>query len=173
MGDPFLLQQSTPVDEFSCDPLNQLITDLWDTMRSENGAGLAAPQIGVGKQVVIFGFDSNTRYPDVQPIPQTILINPQITTLSKDKEEDWEGCLSLPGLRGQVSRYMHIHYSGFDEKGNGIYREVKGFHARVVQHECDHLNGILYPQRMSNMQLFGFREELEQSGQLKIQPCDD
>lgn len=173
MGDPFLFQQSKPVDEFNSDSLNQLITDMWDSMRSENGAGLAAPQIGIDKQVVIFGFESNPRYPDVPPIPQTILINPQITPLSNEKEEDWEGCLSLPGMRGLVPRYRHVRYTGFDEKGNPVNRDVEGFHARVVQHECDHLNGLLYPQRITNIQSFGFREELEKSGQLKIQPCDD
>lgn len=164
MGESSLLQTSEAVTEFNTPPLKQLIADMWDTMAAENGAGLAAPQIGNNTQVVIFGFEHNARYPEEDAIPQTILINPVITALSQEREEGWEGCLSIPGLRGLVSRYTHIRYSGFDEYGQPLIREVTGFHARVAQHECDHLMGVLYPHRMNNMQSLGFCEELESNG---------
>jgi peptide deformylase len=129
-------------------------------MAAKNGAGLAAPQIGVSERVVIFGVDHNPRYPDAEEIPFTVLVNPQITMLTRDVEEGWEGCLSVPGMRGIVPRYTQLRYTGFDEEGNPIDRTAEGFHARVVQHECDHLDGILYPQRMTDMSRFGFIEEL-------------
>lgn len=173
MGEPSLLQKSQAVTDFAIDSLNQLVADLWDTMYAENGAGLAAPQIGVNLRVVVFGFEHNERYPDAAQIPLTVLINPEITPLSDDIDEQYEGCLSVPGLRAMVPRYTHIHYCGFDQNGVEISREVNDFHARVVQHECDHLDGILYPQRITNMQSFGFREELENNGLIELQPCDD
>ena len=173
MGAPSLLQKSEEVIEFNSDELDQLVIDMWDTVEAENGAGLAAPQIGVNLRVVIFGFTHNPRYPDAPEIPQTVLINPQILPLSENIDEGWEGCLSLPGMRALVPRYTSIRYSGYDQHGNRFSRNVEGFHARVVQHECDHLDGILYPQRIRNMQSFGFREELEQSGRLEVQSCDD
>lgn len=173
IGEPSLLQESSPVTEFNTSQLDELVKDLWDTMRAENGAGLAAPQIGVNQRIVVFGFEHNPRYPQAPEIPLTVLINPQITALSDQKEEQWEGCLSVPDMRGLVPRYTHIHYAGFNQKGEAVSREVSGFHARVVQHEVDHLDGILYPQRISNMQFFGYRQELEQSGIMQAQPCDD
>ena len=173
LGAPSLLQRSSEVVEFNSAHLDQLIIDLWDTVQYENGAGLAAPQIAVNQRVVIFGMDSNPRYPDAPAVPQTVLINPEIIPLSDDKEEGWEGCLSLPGMRALVPRYTKIRYRGYDQTGELFSRDVDGFHARVVQHECDHLEGILYPQRIRNMQSFGYREELEQSGRLEVQPCDD
>ena len=173
MGAPSLLQKSSEVSEFNSRDLDQLIIDLWDTVKAENGAGLAAPQIGVTLRVVIFGFNHNPRYPDAPEIPPTVLINPQIVPVSEDMEEGWEGCLSVPGMRALVPRYTSIRYSGYDQSGKFFNCNADGFHARVVQHECDHLDGILYPQRIRNMQSFGFREELEQSGRLELQPCDD
>jgi peptide deformylase len=131
-----------------------------ETMKARNGAGLAAPQIGVGQRVVIFGVEKSTRYPDAEPVPFTVLVNPRLTMLTREVEQDWEGCLSVPGMRGVVPRYTKLRYSGFDEHGTPIEREAEGFHARVVQHECDHLDGILYPQRMTDMSTFGFIEEL-------------
>ncbi len=172
MGDPRLLAIAEPVAAFDTPELHALVRDLMETMRAQDGAGLAAPQIGVGLRVVVFGFESNPRYPDAEAVPRTILINPRIEPLSVDKDEDWEGCLSVPGLRGVVSRYSHIRYSGFDHLGNAIAREAHDFHARVVQHECDHLDGILYPQRMTNLKLFGFNEALEKAGQLSRMPCE-
>ena len=172
MGDPRLLAIAEPVAAFDTPELHTLVRDLMDTMQAEDGAGLAAPQIGVGLRVVVFGFDSNSRYPDADVVPETVLINPVIEPLSDEKDDDWEGCLSVPGLRGVVPRYSHIRYSGFDHQGNAIEREARGFHARVVQHECDHLDGILYPQRMTDMRLFGFNETLEAIGQLPPMPCD-
>ena len=160
IGDPFLLQIATPVTEFNNPALHALIRDMFDTMAAVQGAGLAAPQIGVGQRVVIFGVEANPRYPDVEPVPTTVLINPVITVIDSSLEEDWEGCLSVPGLRGLVPRRRAIRYSGNDQYGNPINREVSGFHARVVQHECDHLDGILYPQRIQDMRKFGFEEEL-------------
>jgi peptide deformylase len=161
MGDPRLLRVAEPVREFDTEELHALIDDLQDTMRAANGAGLAAPQIGVDLQVVIFGTDTpNPRYPDAPPVPRTILLNPQITPLSAEEEEDWEGCLSVPGLRGKVPRWRRIRYSGFDERGRRIEREAEGFHARVVQHECDHLVGKLYPMRIRDFGNFGYTEVL-------------
>ena len=173
MGDPRLLQVSQAVEVIDATALQPLLTDMWDTMAAENGAGLAAPQIGVLQRVVIFGFESNSRYRDAPPIPQTVLINPQITVLDEAQEEGWEGCLSVPGMRGLVPRYRRIRYQGFDQFGNSIDREVDGFHARVVQHECDHLDGVLYPQRIRDMRQFGFLDTLTDTGILERQPCDD
>lgn len=172
MGSPGLLEVAEPVEQFDTPELRALVVDLMDTMRAEDGAGLAAPQIGVGLRVVIFGMDSNPRYPDAEAIPQTVLVNPRIEALTEHQEDGWEGCLSVPGLRGLVPRYTHIRYSGFDPLGNPVEREARDFHARVVQHECDHLDGILYPRRMTDMRQFGFIEALEASGQLTRMPCD-
>lgn len=160
MGEPLLLQAAKPVDRFDTPDLHALIQDMHDTMASLNGAGLAAPQIGVSLQVVIFGFEKNSRYPDAGEVPFTVLINPQLTFLSEEKEDGWEGCLSVPGLRGVVPRYVHLRYQGMDQYGTAIDRTVSGFHARVVQHECDHLQGILYPMRIRDFRLFGFTDVL-------------
>jgi len=160
MGHPLLLQSANEVTEFNTPELNELIGDMLDTMQAEDGAGLAAPQIGVSKRVVIFGVDHNPRYPDAEAVPQTILINPVITVCDSATEEAWEGCLSLPGLRGVVPRYRQIKYSGFDVQGRQFEVEASGFHARVVQHECDHLDGILYPQRMKDLKQFSYTDEL-------------
>jgi peptide deformylase len=160
MGDPRLLQPSLPVTTFDTPELAALLADLRDTMAAENGAGLAAPQIGVPLQVVIFGFADNPRYPDAEPVPYTELVNPVLTPLSSEMEEGWEGCLSVPGLRGVVPRFAHLRYEGFDPAGRRIAREVTGFHSRVVQHECDHLLGILYPMRMRDFRQFGFTDIL-------------
>jgi peptide deformylase len=160
MGDPRLLEVATPVERFGTPALDELLTDMRDTMAHLNGAGLAAPQIGVGLRVVIFGVKSNSRYPQVAEVPDTVLINPILEPLASDQEEDWEGCLSVPGMRGAVPRYRHLHYSGYDAQGQRIERTVEGFHARVVQHECDHLDGILYPMRVRDFRKFGFIEEL-------------
>lgn len=160
MGDPRLLRQAEPVSRFSTPELHALIEDMFDTMHAANGAGLAAPQIGVNLQVVIFGFKQNPRYPDAPPVPETVLINPVLRPLSDLMEEDWEGCLSVPGLRGMVPRWKELHYEGFDQHGNAISRDVDGFHARVVQHECDHLAGILYPMRIRDFSRFGFVDVL-------------
>lgn len=164
MGDPKLLQISQSVEQFDTPELHALVSDLIDTMQAEDGAGLAAPQIDIGLRVVVFGVSSNPRYPDAEAVPQTVLINPLIEPLSEHQEDGWEGCLSVPGLRGVVPRYTHIRYSGYDQYGDPVNREAKGFHARVVQHECDHLDGILYPQRMNDMSRFGFTDTLENSG---------
>jgi len=172
MGDPRLLEIASAVTAFDTPELHELVQDLTETMEAEDGAGLAAPQIGMGLRVVVYGFETNTRYPEAEPIPQTVLVNPVIEPMSEDKDEAWEGCLSVPGLRGVVPRYSHIRYSGFDPQGNAIEREAYGFHARVVQHECDHLDGILYPQRMTDMKLFGFTDALSASGHLTTMPCD-
>ncbi len=172
MGNPGLLEVAEPIKQFDRPELHTLVDDLIDTMRTEEGVGLAAPQIGIGLRVVVFGFDSNPRYPDAEAVPQTVLVNPLIESLSEHQEDGWEGCLSVPGLRGMVPRYTHIRYSGVDQFGNPIEREASDFHARVVQHECDHLDGILYPQRMTNMSQFGFIQALEASGQLTRMPCD-
>ncbi len=158
MGEPLLLDVAKKVDEFDTPELENLILDMQDTMAALNGAGLAAPQIGVSLQVVIFGFEENQRYPDAEEVPFTILINPELTPLSAETEDGWEGCLSVPGLSGVVPRYRQIHYQGFDQHGNSIDRNVDGFHARVVQHECDHLQGILYPMRMKDFRTFGFTD---------------
>lgn len=160
MGDPRLLQQSQLVSEFNTLELDQLIQDLLDTMNAADGAGLAAPQIGILQQVVIFGGGNSPRYPDKELLPATVLINPEIQVLSDTVTSCWEGCLSIPGMRGLVSRPDKISYSGFNQNGEVINRQVSGFHATVVQHECDHLNGILYPMRMQDMSQFGFSEEL-------------
>ena len=161
MGDPRLLRMAQPVAEFDTDALHLLITDMLDTMRAANGAGLAAPQIGVDLQLVIFGSrERNPRYPDRPTVPPTVLINPVITPLSEAEESDWEGCLSVPGLRGLVPRWAHIRYTGFDQYGDPIDRTVEGFHARVVQHECDHVWGKLYPMRVRDFSQFGYTEVL-------------
>ncbi|MGZ5111727.1 MAG: peptide deformylase [Usitatibacter sp.] len=160
MGHPMLRSRARPVDRFGTPELRALVEDMKETMAAKSGAGLAAPQIGVGQRVVIFGVDHNPRYPDAEPVPFTILVNPKLVMLSREVEEDWEGCLSVPGMRGIVPRYVKLRYAGFDHEGNAIERVTEGFHARVVQHECDHLDGILYPQRMTDMSRFGFNEEL-------------
>src|SRR5688572_25867898 len=160
MGDPRLLQASRRVETFDTPELHALIADMRDTMAALNGAGLAAPQIGVDLQVVIFGVDANPRYPNAEPVPHTVLINPELTPLAEEIEEGWEGCLSVPGMRGLVPRYKHLRYRGVDERGNPIERSVSDFHARVVQHEVDHLLGILYPMRIEDMRTFGFTQEL-------------
>jgi len=160
MGDPRLWLVSDPVERIVSRELDELLADMRDTMNAHNGAGLAAPQIGVPLRVVIFGVDYNPRYPDAEPVPYTELVNPVLTPLTDEVEEGWEGCLSVPGLRGVVPRYTALRYEGFDPKGNPISREVDGFHARVVQHECDHLDGILYPMRMPDMRRFGYTEIL-------------
>jgi peptide deformylase len=161
MGDPRLLRVAQRVRAFDTPELHALIADMQDTMRAANGAGLAAPQIGEDLQVVIFGTDApNPRYPQAPPVPRTVLVNPVITPLGDEQEEDWEGCLSVPGLRGVVPRWRRIRYSGFDATGRPIEREAEGFHARVVQHECDHLVGKLYPMRVRDFSRFGFTEVL-------------
>lgn len=160
MGNPLLLQRAKEITEFNTPELHGLIEDMLDTMQAENGAGLAAPQIGVSLRLVIFGIDNNPRYPEAPAVPETVLINPTITPQEKTIEEAWEGCLSLPGLRGLVPRYRHIKYSGFDAQGKPLEVEASDFHARVVQHECDHLDGILYPQRMKDLRQFAYTEEL-------------
>ena len=160
MGDPRLLQVAAPVQRFGTPEVESLLADMRDTMRDLNGAGLAAPQIGVGLRVVIFGFEQNQRYPEADPVPFTVLINPLLTPLSEQQDEGWEGCLSVPGMRGVVPRYRDLRYTGFDEAGSLIDRAVKDFHARVVQHEVDHLDGILYPRRIRDLTLFGFNDAL-------------
>lgn len=160
MGDPRLLQRAREVEQFDSPALHALIADMMDTMRASHGVGLAAPQIGVNWRVVIFGFESSPRYPNAEPVPHTVLINPVLTPLTDAVEEGWEGCLSVPGLRGSVPRYTRLHYRGFDVGGQLIERVAEGFHARVVQHECDHLDGILYPTRIRDMTQFGFTEVL-------------
>ena len=160
MGDPRLLRVAQPVRAFDTPELHALVDDLFETMHAVNGAGLAAPQIGVDLALVIFGFKQNTRYPDAPAVPETVLINPVITPLSSEEEEGWEGCLSVPGLRGVVPRFARIRYSGFDPLGRPIEREAEGFHARVVQHECDHLIGKLYPMRVRDFSRFGFTSVL-------------
>ena len=161
MGDPRLLRVAQLVTRFDTPELHRLVADLLDTMAAANGAGLAAPQIGVDLQVVIFGTDApNPRYPDAPVVPRTVLVNPVITPLGDEEEEGWEGCLSVPGLRGVVPRWQRIRYQGFDLAGQPIDREAQGFHARVVQHECDHLQGVLYPMRVRDFTRFGFTEVL-------------
>jgi peptide deformylase len=156
MGDPRLLRVAEPVRQFDTAALHELIADMFDTMHAANGAGLAAPQIGVNLQLVIYGFKENTRYPDAPQVPETVLINPVLTPLSEEKEEGFEGCLSVPGLRGSVPRYTRLHYEGVDQYGQPIVRDAEGFHARVVQHEVDHLHGILYPMRITDFSKFGY-----------------
>lgn len=160
MGDPRLLRVALPVERFGTPELQELLADMRDTMAHLDGAGLAAPQIGVNLRVVIFGVHANPRYPQVEEVPDTVLVNPRIEPLSGEVTEDWEGCLSVPGMRGWVPRRASVRYSGFDERGAKFERSVQGFHARVVQHECDHLDGILYPMRMRDWSRFGFIEAL-------------
>lgn len=160
MGDPRLLRIARPVTEFDTPALHALVADLLDTMAALNGAGLAAPQIGVDLRVLVFGVGHNPRYPEAEPVPLTVLVNPVIAVLAPAMAEAWEGCLSLPGMRGLVPRYTRIRYSGEDQAGRPIVREARDFHARVVQHECDHLDGILYPRRIRDLDYFGFNEEV-------------
>ncbi len=160
MGDPRLLQRAREVTHFGTPEIDALLADMRDTMKEYDGAGLAAPQIAVPLRVVIFGVERNPRYPDAEPVPYTEIVNPVIVPLGNEMEEGWEGCLSVPGLRGVVSRYARIGYSGFDPKGRKIEREATGFHARVVQHECDHLDGILYPMRVRDFSRFGYIDVL-------------
>jgi peptide deformylase len=167
MGEPLLRQVATPVSDFD-ESLIALLTDMDDTMRHLNGAGIAAPQIGVSARVVIFELKDNPRYPHVQSVPYTVLVNPLVTPLTEMQDEGWEGCLSVPGMRGLVPRYRRVRYQGFDAQGNPIDRTVEGFHARVVQHEVDHLDGILFPQRVSDLRNFGFEEAL--AGQMTPMP---
>jgi peptide deformylase len=155
---------ASPVKLFDTPELHRLVDDMIETMRACDGAGLAANQIGVLQRVVVFGVEHNPRYPDAEPVPFTVLVNPQITPLTAEREAGWEGCLSVPGMRGLVPRYSRIRYRGLDPSGEPLEREVAGFHARVVQHECDHLDGILYPERIGDLRMFGFIEELQQAG---------
>jgi peptide deformylase len=167
MGEPLLRQVAAPVTRFDAE-LAALLTDMDDTMRSQSGAGLAAPQIGVGLRVVIFELKDNPRYPHLTPVPYTVLVNPELTPLDTEQDEGWEGCLSVPGMRGLVPRYRRLRYRGFDAAGAPIDRTVEGFHARVVQHEVDHLDGILYPQRVRDLRNFGFEDAL--TGQMTPMP---
>ena len=160
MGDPRLLERALPIGRFDTPELDALIADLRDTMAHWNGAGLAAPQIGVALRVVIFGVHANPRYPQAEDVPDTVLINPEVEPLGSEKEEDWEGCLSVPGMRGWVPRFRSIRFAGLDARGARFERKVQGFHARVVQHECDHLDGILYPRRIVDLTRFGFTDAL-------------
>ena len=160
MGNPLLLVRAAEVEAFGTVELNELILDMKDTMAALNGAGLAAPQIAVSLRVVIFGISKNPRYPDADSVPETVLINPEITIIGSERESAWEGCLSVPHMRGLVPRYTSIRYRGYDAQGNLIEREAHGFHARVVQHEVDHLDGVLYPTRIENLKDFGFEDEL-------------
>ncbi|MET0378982.1 MAG: peptide deformylase [Spongiibacteraceae bacterium] len=160
MGDARLLRVAQPVTEFNTTELQTLIADMFDTMQAANGVGLAAPQIGVAVRLVIFGFENNARYPDAPAVPKTILINPVLTPLDDEQVDGWEGCLSVPGMRGLVPRYRRLRYTGFDPSGKPVDRIAEDFHARVVQHECDHLDGVLYPMRIRDMTRFGFNEEL-------------
>jgi peptide deformylase len=169
MGDPRLLRIAQPVRAFDTPALHALVADLLDTMAAADGAGLAAPQIGVDLQLVVFGFERNARYPEAPAVPRTVLANPVITPLGSDEEEGWEGCLSVPGLRGLVPRWRRIRYAGFDPQGRPIEREAEGFHARVVQHECDHLIGRLYPTRMRDLTQLGYtRVLMAQAAQAEI-----
>lgn len=173
MGDPRLAAVASEVRAFDTTELHQLIEDMLDTMQAENGAGLAAPQIGIDARVVVFEVAGNPRYPEAEAVPRTILINPTIEVMDDSLEAGWEGCLSVPGMRGVVSRPANIRYRGFDPYGDTISRTASGFHARVVQHEYDHLDGILYPQRIEDFSQFGFIDELVESGRLVAMPCDD
>jgi peptide deformylase len=174
MGDPRLLQRAQDVAALDTRSLHDLVTDLKETMAAEEGVGLAAPQIGVGLRVVVFGYEHNARYPDAPPVPETVLVNPVIEPLSRDMDEGWEACLSVPGLRGLVPRHTRILYRGFEPSGVPIERVAEGFHARVVQHERDHLDGVLYLQRMRDLRSLGFTDELYAAGVLPgaAQPCD-
>lgn len=160
MGDPLLWQMAKPVSNFNTPELDALIQDMFDTMEALNGAGLAAPQIAQSLRIVIFGVDANPRYPDIEPVPTTVLINPELSVLDDVMQEGWEGCLSVPGMRGLVPRYRKIVYRGFDQTGNPFERTATDFHARVVQHEVDHLDGILYPQRIRDLRNFGYESVL-------------
>jgi len=160
MGDPRLLERAHEVERLGTPELDELLGDMHDTMDALNGAGLAAPQIAVPLRVVVFGLKSNPRYPDAEPVPYTVLINPVIVPIGEEKEEGWEGCLSVPGMRGLVPRWRALRYRGYDAQGQPIDRTVSGFHARVVQHECDHLDGILYPLRIADLRNFGFHDVL-------------
>lgn len=160
MGDARLFRRAEKVHDFHTPELANLLVDMWDTMRAADGVGLAAPQIGINLQVVVFGANHNPRYPDAESVPFTVLINPQLTPQSDLQVEDWEGCLSVPGMRGTVPRFSELRYQGYDQFGASIDRTVSGFHARVVQHECDHLIGILYPMRIENMRKFGYSDVL-------------
>ncbi|MFJ5445224.1 peptide deformylase [Methylobacillus methanolivorans] len=160
MGEPLLLQKAAPIEQFDTPELHALIKDMEDTMAHLNGAGIAAPQIGVSLRIVIFGVGHNPRYPDAEQVPYTVLINPTLTPIGEELEDGWEGCLSVPSMRGVVPRYQRLHYSGFDQYGKPIDRLVSGFHARVVQHECDHLDGILYLMRIRDLAQFGFTDVL-------------
>jgi peptide deformylase len=160
MGDPLLFAKAEPVAQFDTPELHALIQDMHDTMAQMNGAGIAAPQIGMSLRVVIFGVGSNPRYPDAEQVPYTVLINPVLSPVGDAMDDGWEGCLSVPGMRGVVSRFTRLHYTGFDQYGQSIDRLVSGFHARVVQHECDHLDGILYPMRIQDLTNFGFADVL-------------
>ncbi|MEY3651686.1 MAG: Peptide deformylase 1 [Pseudomonadota bacterium] len=160
MGHPVLLQSAASVEAFDTPELHALINDMQDTMQHMNGAGIAAPQIGVSQRVVIFGVGQNPRYPDAEQVPYTVLINPVLTFVGDQMEDGWEGCLSVPGMRGIVPRYQRLHYKGFDQYGQVIDRLVSGFHARVVQHECDHLDGVLYPMRIQDLRQFGYTDVL-------------
>jgi len=173
LGHPRLREIAAPVTEFNTPELHALVEDLLDTMKANNGAGLAAIQIGVLQRVVIFGIEHNPRYPDAEPVPLTVLVNPEIEPLGEQRELGWEGCLSVPGMRGLVPRYQQIRYRGFDQFGGLIDRTVGDFHARVVQHECDHLDGILYPERIEDLRAFGFQEELLASGVLPVAAAVD
>jgi len=168
IGHPVLRQIAAPVTELGGAALRDLVHDMLDTMRANDGAGLAAIQIGVLQRVVVFELTTNPRYPDAEPVPLTVLVNPVIEILGDERELGWEGCLSVPGMRGVVPRYRRLRYRGFDELGAPIDRTVEGFHARVVQHECDHLDGILYPQRIEDMTAFGFQDELVAAGVLPL-----
>ncbi len=173
MGDTRLSRVASEVTSFDTTELHQLVEDMLDTMQAENGAGLAAPQIGVDARVVVFEVADNPRYPEAESVPRTILINPVITPLDEEMQAGWEGCLSVPGMRGVVPRHRRIRYAGYTVAGDRIERVASDFHARVVQHECDHLDGILYPQRVVDFSLFGFIDELAASGHFEPSPCDD
>lgn len=173
MGDPRLREVALPVTDVSSPALQQLVADLYETMAAYDGAGLAATQIGVMQRVLVFGVDSNPRYPDAEAVPMTVLVNPEIEVLDATPEAGWEGCLSVPGLRGVVSRPRKIAYRALDEHGSVIEREAEGFHARVFQHEFDHLNGVLYPDRINDFSRFGFIEELEAAGAFDVSPAED
>jgi peptide deformylase len=173
LGDPTLREVAAPVRAFDTPELHALVEDMLDTMRANDGAGLAAIQIGVLARVVIFGIEHNPRYPQAEPVPLTVLVNPQIEPIGEEREDGWEGCLSVPGMRGLVPRYRRIRYRGFDPFGQAIDRTVADFHARVVQHECDHLDGILYPERIEDMRQFGFQAELLAAGALPVAAAAD
>lgn len=173
MGNPFLHRVAEPVREFDTPELHEIVADMFETMKAVNGAGLAAPQVGVGLRIVIFGFEVNPRYPGRPSIPITVLINPVIEPIGDETKEDWEGCLSVPGLRGEVERFDHIRYRGFDQFGNPIDRTVDDFHARVVQHECDHLDGILYPMRIRDLTKLGYIDELIVAKRLMVPVVED